>query len=297
MKTIHRILWDLESRKNLNTLKVEELYLRSYFSVVGLSDGSVGSAGNFDIQFNYENKIPYNPPQLEKRLLAKTNDDPLLLNSLWDSKDGVGRSLLVAIASALSQDLLTSSYLEKRNMGLRRGRSFEKISGWEGFVSSLLQEEDTITVIGYGGVLFSLLKSKKPERIYVSDLNFNYESFLDKKTRDLKAKLKKGNFRGDLKLSDGSDNQDLIADSDVLFITGSALCNDTMTDLLLNSQGCRNVVVQGPSASVFPKALFDSNVDYVLTNLKSKQELVLGRYYGEKILDVVDDNLIVLYRK
>jgi hypothetical protein len=68
--------------------------------------------------------------------------------------------------------------------------------------------------------------------------------------------------------SDGGDAEARIKASDVLSVTGSALCNGTMERLLSYARGGPVVVVQGQSAAVHPAAFFRRGVHLVATTIK-----------------------------
>ncbi|MFZ0603302.1 MAG: DUF364 domain-containing protein, partial [Roseiarcus sp.] len=58
------------------------------------------------------------------------------------------------------------------------------------------------------------------------------------------------------------------AGADLVCITGSALCNGSMEQLLRAASGCGRVIVQGQSAAVHPAAFFGRGVAMVSTTLK-----------------------------
>ena len=57
--------------------------------------------------------------------------------------------------------------------------------------------------------------------------------------------------------------EELIPESDIVFITGSAIANGTVGRLLQLSENARSVVLVGPTASMVPSPLFKRGVDLI----------------------------------
>jgi len=72
-------------------------------------------------------------------------------------------------------------------------------------------------------------------------------------------------------VSDGHDTAELMQQVDLVSITGSALCNGTLDSLLSWAKAVPRVIVQGQSAAIHPKILFERGVDLVATTLKPHQ--------------------------
>lgn len=283
MQEIHRV-------KDLRGLRIEEIYLRSYFTVLTLCDGSIGSAGNYDVQGPLTGTAKYDPSSVERDLLEKVEEDPLLLHHLTGRNELFETSLYVSVVSALSQELLSPSYL--RDYGLR----IRKMDGWGAMLRKLTRANDTVTLIGFGGGLTVFLRSRV-KRLYVSDLAFQDEATLAFAVRELEKLITQHAFEGEVVLTDSENIGSTIADSDLVFITGSALCNETMEGLLDHSMGCREIIVQGPSASIFPVELFNRKVTHLFTTVKTEEERILGRLSGSPILRVVDNRYVHVHSK
>ena len=88
-----------------------------------------------------------------------------------------------------------------------------------------------------------------------------------------------------------------MARSEICCITGSAICNGTLDELLALAQGCREIILQGPSCSVFPIALFRRSVTVLLTTNKTRAEYEAGQTASDDIYRLVDNNYIVIERR
>lgn len=276
MPILQHILADLRERKDISSVQLADFYLCSPFTVVLLSDGSVGSAGNYDVQNCTDG---YHAAQAKKRYERVLHSDPLLLHTLQNDRSLVGQSLLTAILSALSQDSLTEPVLNDD------GLKIMPAANWLLMVRNLLRDGDTVKMIGYGGALPMFCASRSVRRLHVCDFTFRATEYRDIAWREIKGS---GFDCSRVTLSGGESDDELSQPSDIYFITGSALCNGTMDKLLQQSNGCREVIVQGPSCSVFPLEFFRRSVTLLLTTTKSRSEFEAGRHTGDEIYRHVD---------
>jgi len=236
-------LADISNLRDISSLSLVELHVCSPFVVVKLNDGSVGSAGNYDVQ----NKTPgYDSARAKSDFLRRVADDPLLFETSLQDKSLAALSLRTAILSALSQPLLNSDVL--CNVGLfHRPAEYQ-----EGLLESYLREGDTAVLIGYGGGLYELCSSHKVSRLYVCDLLFSKQ-----RHRDLAWRRLRGISKDLSRISLTHRASEVPFErAGLCFITGSALCNGTMEELLRLARHCREVIVQGPSCSLLPLELF-----------------------------------------
>src|SRR5947208_1673473 len=105
---LNNVLDDIVGLRELSGLCVVEFHLLSPFAVVRLSDDSIGSAGNYDVQ----NMTPgYDAEAVAVLYQRAIENDPLLLNTLRDDQSLAGLSLRTAVLSALSQPLMNNQSL------------------------------------------------------------------------------------------------------------------------------------------------------------------------------------------
>src|SRR5687768_15133731 len=91
---IDKTLEDIIRLKGIDGIHIEDLAVAAPFTTVLLNDGSVGSAGNYDVQ----NQTPgYNPVQFRRDMLRAIPHDPLLLETLVIRPSLAALSLKVAI--------------------------------------------------------------------------------------------------------------------------------------------------------------------------------------------------------
>lgn len=276
------ILADIQALKDTSSLSVEDFFVCSPFTVVRLNDGSFGSAGNYEVQNHHTG---YKADLLKKQYAMRIGDDPLLFCTLREDSRLAALSLRVAILSALSQSLLEPNSLA--TAGLNCTTLPEP---WEP-LKKLLRRGDTVSLIGYGGALETLCASNRVSRLYVCDFAFQHRKYRDMAWQRIKE-LTDNPER--VTLVDGESSMAPLSLSDICFITGSTLCNDTMEGLLASARGCREVIVQGPSCSVFPPALFQSSVTMVLTTRKSAEEFEAGKQPNDCIYEFADRNYIAI---
>lgn len=271
--------------RDIRKIHIKTILCRSPFTVVELSDGSVGSAANYTRQYRMvEEQVCIKAECVFSRLVRH---DPLLEDTLKNRKDLLSLSLKTAILSALSQPLFSTKVLQKYEITMKKIRYTvpDAVPFFEGY--------DSAAIIGWGGVLESALSSSL-KTIYVSDLLFD-EKYVSIHIKPILNELyKRTHFKGKVILLNGRFNKKIMMGSDVAAITGSALCNGTMEELLNYARGCKRIMVQGPSASIFPSVLGAMGVTDVLSTKKSRDELKVGIHPDERILRIVDKHYFYL---
>ena len=168
------------------------------------------------------------------------------LDTLREEQSLAGRSLKTAILSALSQRLLNNQTLAQFGLSCR------PVDNWQEAITSRVQPHDRVTLIGFGGGLDVLCTLPDVDHLYVCDLMFA-ETVYQSMAKDHIAQLCVHPDKVQL-ASQVTATQ--MARSEICCITGSAICNGTLDELLALAQGCREIILQGPSCSVFPIALF-----------------------------------------
>jgi hypothetical protein len=243
-QTLEYLLADGDAQRR----RIAALYLNNYFTVVRLDDGNIGTCmSSFHLPAS-------DLAAMEQSLRSWLPSDPLLLGYIEAEADagGVAGSIRAAVANALSARAL--------------GRGSDEF-----FTSSPVRPNhyfagiNSAVVIGWGGLFDFLVRRTTALQIHVSELL--YQS----KKSQIDAKM--GVYRAqysylDLSISDGSDVEDRLSRADLVAITGSTLGNNTLEPLLNMSRNCPRVILQGQSAAIHPRCLFEAGVHLVATSMK-----------------------------
>jgi hypothetical protein len=265
-------------------LRIEALSMTSPFAVVELSDGAIGSA------LNYAPRVAQQGGAWETDLLAAVDSDPLLFGTTHHPGPAHLTAVRVAVMSALSQPLLFAEVLGPEGLAVRSVRDFAAVT------RNLVRPGDAVTVIGFGGPWTELIKTGA-SALHITDESFAEEGRRREVEAQVRARAGRMGFAGEVVLAPRERNQELIERSAILSITGSTLCNGSLDDLLaLAARRCREVVIQGPSASVLPVALFRRGVTHLLTTRKSRAELELARRGDHSVLAVLDRDYLHVHR-
>jgi uncharacterized protein (DUF4213/DUF364 family) len=159
------------------------------------------------------------------------------------------RSVAVAAMSALSQRFLTVDSLTERRLQIWDDQSL---------LESVITPQDVVTLIGYGGMVQSVLGRCK--ELHVADMRPR-ESLLTTMIGDeIEYEPKR------LTLHGPEEDEALLAISDVVIITASSLINRTFDDLLHYASHARVVGLYGPSASIIPDVLFERGIDFIMSH-------------------------------
>ncbi|MDD3307045.1 MAG: DUF364 domain-containing protein [Acetobacterium sp.] len=170
-----------------------------------------------------------------------------LAEYLSDQEDILYRSLYLAVLNALSVPINRWERL------ISRGFSFVSKEDQFDFV----KKDDFVTVIGAGGVVANL--SKQCKMVHV----------LDMRPKNALENIFVGEeiSRGPAGLSfhAPSESSALLAQSDIVFMTGCTLINGTIFDLLPMIKKARVIGVFGPSAMLAADFLADLGINYIQT--------------------------------
>ena len=154
------------------------------------------------------------------------------------------RSVGVAALSALSQPFLTPSALSARGIALA-----------DGDFSRQLKQEDRVGLVGFGGLVRRL--RGRCREVHVTDFRPRQE-FQAMVIADAVT------YSPDwVHVHGPEDNREVLGKADAVAITGSALVNGTMAELLGYSRSARLVSVYGASAAFIPDVLFEQGVHMV----------------------------------
>lgn len=110
----------------------------------------------------------------------------------------------------------------------------------------------------YGDVIRLTRVEKGDTVVIVGNMRHSVEKLRRKVKRVLVLERSTG-LRDEYTLPDTA-VEDVVPRGDVVFATGATLCNGTADRILELCQGAREVVMLGPSAGVFPPALFERGV-------------------------------------
>ena len=257
----------LKERRNLEGLRIIDLYLSNYFNCVKLSDGSVGAC------MTYAQPTDEDGNNLRELFLSKVREDPLLLHSTSDPLSRMEMNLRCCIVNALSSPLLSKEYRSDQTE-----------------VSELVRGFSRAVVVGFGGYLQLVLKLGTP-RVHVCDLQCDTLETIRKRHGRLCRQFPQTH----LTLSDGSDLKERLEGADLVCITGSALCNGTMEDVLTQTQPGQRVIVQGESASIIPDVLFSYGVDVLTTSLKPSNLLDTARQNRQEFRRLLESGLPLIH--
>ncbi|MCX6745850.1 MAG: DUF364 domain-containing protein [Candidatus Parcubacteria bacterium] len=286
---LNKTLDFIKKQTDLQNIYIKEFFIRANFTFVKLSNGQIGTAGNYDVQGNHDRQFKYDPVREEQGIYKLIKKDPLLINYFKVITSGFQRSLYLALISALSQPLLKKNFLLKFSF---KSTEIESGKSWGERLLPLIDVKDTVTLIGFGGGLLAFLQ-KNVKKLFISDLMFKYKEKLLKKYFEIKKLMKTYNYTGEINFSDGHKNEEIIKQSDLVFITGSALSNGTMEDLLKFSKNCSKIIIQGPSVSIFPIELFKRGATDIFTNIKNERDIKFYKEIGGKTED--DSNYIHIF--
>ena len=233
-------------RVPISERKIDSIYLSNYFNVVRLDDGSTGSCMNY---FRFRSaETADRTTQFLQKLVAT---DPLLLGYLDAApRDLLRLSLLACVVSALSSTLLT--------VGADADVSHQ-------FDPTVFSAATSAVVLGFGGYFDYIVRHTGISKIHLSDLSYHSRSSrIDHRIDSYRQQFPNKKIT----VSTGVDNRDRLAAADIVALTGSALCNGTMEEVLDASRSCPMVIVQGQSSAIYPARLFAYGVTYISTTIK-----------------------------
>jgi hypothetical protein len=156
------------------------------------------------------------------------------------------------------------------------------------------QDAETALVVGFGGLLKPLIiEENNVKNVHVIDLYYERDN-------DFKSELAAWASQRPAKCVSGSTCLQSAADLqnfDLISITGSTLCNGTLEYFLTNTRKDAIVVLQGQSASLHPKILFEAGVTWVATTLKpaSLGRMACTGHDGEEMRAMLQGELPWIY--
>jgi hypothetical protein len=242
----------LRDRGRLSSQVIQSLHLTPYFTVVELSDGSVGAA------MSYYGR----PDDLRSQVPPPAGDDPLLLR--WLFPEG-GASTGPGTRIRLLQLSVGTAVLGALSAPWIRGGGDGTFVTADVLPFEPFTEVRRAVVIGFGGYMPQLASAPAVERLHVCDLGYPVRrAHMDQVLEGFRSGYPSREFS----ISDGSDLAWRVRETDLLAVTGSALCNGTLDNILEVTPGTVRVIVQGQSASLHPFPLFARGVWFVATTIK-----------------------------
>ena len=247
--------------------RITALTLSDYFTVVGIDEADAAACMSY---YRLASDV-------RDDVLRKLNDalpgDPLLYRTLFEEPAGwPARELVERNGYMLLTALRATVLCAVSARALREG-------GDDSFVVSsdppyeLFSGAEHAVVVGFGGYMHTLARRADLKSLHVCDLLY------DRRRREIDDQCLR--FRSEFpgkrfSVSDGHDLKERLREADLVSITGSALSNGTLDSLLLQAGGGKRIIVQGQSAAIHPKCLFDCGVDLVATTLKPRELIRLS---------------------
>lgn len=166
------------------------------------------------------------------------------------------RSLCLAALNALSQPLLETDCLEERGYAPGETENYD-----------FIRFDDVVTIVGYGGLHNSIYN--KCKELHITDMR--PRSALQTLTVDKEIRYgpPKITFHG------AEENESVISNSDVVFLTGCTLVNGTFRELIQYAEKARVIGMYGPSAAIIPDFLIEQGINWISSSH------VLGRHMLE----------------
>lgn len=287
----------MENRILLDTLKylegrdieaqLSELHLTRFFTTAELDNGSVGACMSYyrqpdNILEVVENRLqrhcaqPFEAQNVEslRRIVAEHVQD-------LKQRDWVVSSLMATIASALSAPLIS-----------RGGDEWFEVT--KGCPKNWTKDAETALVVGFGGFLEPLIaEENKVKKVHMIDLYYDRPCGFREQLAALGAEHPDKCVTGSSHLQRAAHLQEF----DLISITGSTLCNGTLEYFLANVRSDAIVILQGQSASLHPKILFEAGVKWVATTLKPATlgRMARGGHDGEETRSLLQGGLPWIY--
>ena len=256
-------------------LRVEDLCLSNIITAVRLNNGECGLALNYDREGAGDRISDGVAERLRVRLLERAMKEPLLLGTLFQNEEGATfRSLSVALLNALSQSLINPLHLTPRGASVCSGRIP---------IDALREGGSRVAVIGCGGYLEDALYADFVTEVVCSDYNFGNAEAMEHYRPFMENVVEPQREAKNLRLTDGIDNQRVVSECDLLFITGSALVNGSLLQLLDWAGDKPAIVVEGNTAGLYPFPLFELGVTHLVQTVVDLDYVSLNRRFARQV--------------
>jgi uncharacterized protein (DUF4213/DUF364 family) len=250
----------------INDLRIEDVRIGSYLTAIKLSDGSCGISSNIEDSEIHCDRL--------KRDYGDFTPMHILGQSVLSLFETTKQSAVIEMLRIASLNAISSSILSSGAYTIKRAT--------DPFDVLAIEPESTVTIVG---AFHSYIQKCVKIACKLHVLEMNLEA-LDQPHKEYFVPV--------------ADFCKVIPYSDFVIITGLALVNNTLDQLLdcVNPQSV--VVVTGPSSSIIPDMLFAKKVKLIGGTLISKPEVLfplvsqgaagyhLFEYCAEKICIVND---------
>jgi Putative heavy-metal chelation len=261
--------------------KVEEIRLGRYFTTVLLCNGAVGSA------MSYYSASDGALAAASARLGDRLRESPNLLEAVEACEPWLGKwfsnprrpiaAVSTAIVSALSDGWIR-----------RGGDEWFAVSSipprWDAGAKSAL-------VVGFGGLLEDLARNPAVCRLRVVDLGYlARREEIETRLLGYRRSFPDREFVA-------SDIAPAGEEFDLVSISGSTLCNETLADFLPYASRGARLILQGQSAAIVPHVLFQAGIGIVMTTLKPRAVMEAARlsFGGDELRRYLEGGLPWIY--
>lgn len=222
--------------------KLKKIGFRNKWNYVITEDDQVGLAFNFTGEHAVYGPIDDMEPFIRLQpYVGKTLTE--LVEHLLSKPDIQMRSICLAVLNALSQPLI-DDYLHENSFTL-----------WETENLDFIKPEDVVTIIGYGGIAARIYG--KCKELHISDMRPRYML----NTLAIGERVEYGPEK--IIFHPAADNEQILAESDIVMITGCTLVNGTFPELVKFSKKARVIGAYGPSAGIIPDFLLGCGFNYI----------------------------------
>lgn len=246
LELLYRQIKDIYIKDNREFPKVERLIHMNKWNIVFTDNDQIGMAFNFTGEHNIYNE-DINLKRIKTLNKFVDKDIRLLIEDLLNNPDIQSRSFLVASLNALSQSIMDDKYMVNKDFKLLENREFD-----------FLNKEDTVTLVGYGGVVDKIRGKCKKFNVVDKRIDTLLKPLIIEK--DIRYEPKDINFYKDI------DEDNILDSTDILIITGSTLVNGTYQDIIKKAKHARIIGIFGPSGQILPEVLFNQGFNYITSN-------------------------------
>lgn len=278
----------LVAKPEVRVRRIAKLHLSTYFSVVELDDGCVGSC------MSYYHVPSRDLAKIERSLMRKVRGDPLL-RSYLSQTDRLNDNL----KSYNAEQYLIATSL-KATIVSALSAPFLKKGGKQSFLvtdqppADWIGETRRALLIGFGGFLPRLAESKKVCELHVADMLYGSRR---RELDEAIARLRILYPNKRITISSGKDVAQRLKHTDLAVITGSTLCNGSLDPILAMARSHCRIVLQGQSASIHPIILFERGVEFVCTTIKPRALVahIKGDFVGKTLIPYLENGLPWIY--
>lgn len=285
---LYKTLMSLQSHPGRSKGRLKELHLTRYFTTVELDDDSVGACMSYyglsdpvlkDVERGLERLLHDDViAALDRSAMERTVD---MFVPVRRERTLLCLSVTASIASALSAPLIAAG-------GDADFRATDR------FRCRWTEGADNALLIGFGGYLEALAREEQIKRLHIVDLLY------EQRRDEIDARLAVYRRRIPTKIFSASaslETPDSLSEFDLICVTGSTLCNGTLETILDGARNDARVIVQGQSASIYPRVLFEAGVDWIATTFKpvAVSRMARGDRSGTPLRSLLEGGLPTIF--